>query len=38
MPPSTLSANRTAGLLLPWMESYARSLTDPDGPWAGFAR
>ena len=21
-----------------WVEAYARSLVDPDGPWAGFAR
>jgi len=26
------------GLLTLWAESYSRSLTDPDGPWAGFAR
>ncbi|WP_377266852.1 TetR/AcrR family transcriptional regulator [Peterkaempfera sp. SMS 1(5)a] len=26
------------GLLKLWVESYARSLTDPDGPWAAFAR
>ncbi|MEV7520486.1 TetR/AcrR family transcriptional regulator [Streptomyces sp. NPDC091371] len=26
------------GLLTLWVESYARSLVDPDGPWAGFAR
>ncbi|MER5688367.1 TetR/AcrR family transcriptional regulator [Streptomyces sp. NPDC002205] len=26
------------GLLTLWVESYARSLIDPDGPWAGFAR
>jgi AcrR family transcriptional regulator len=25
-------------LLILWLEVYARSLTDPDGPWAGFAR
>lgn len=24
-------------LLRLWVEAYARSLTDPDGPWAGFA-
>lgn len=24
-------------LLTVWLESYARSLVDPDGPWAGFA-
>jgi AcrR family transcriptional regulator len=33
-----LSAESHRGLLLLWVESYARSLTDPDGPWAGFAR
>ena len=26
------------GLLNLWMESYARSLVEPDGPWGGFAR
>lgn len=26
------------GLLTLWVESYARSLTEPDGPWADFAR
>jgi AcrR family transcriptional regulator len=25
-------------LLTLWLEAYARSLTEPDGPWAGFAR
>jgi AcrR family transcriptional regulator len=25
------------GLLCLWVEAYARSLTEPDGPWAGFA-
>jgi hypothetical protein len=25
------------GLLRLWLESYARSLVEPDGPWAGFA-
>ncbi|WP_406291745.1 TetR/AcrR family transcriptional regulator [Streptomyces sp. NBC_00624] len=25
------------GLLTLWVESYARSLIEPDGPWAGFA-
>ncbi len=24
-------------LLALWLEAYARSLTEPDGPWAGFA-
>jgi len=27
-----------AGLLRLWTEAYARSLTDPSGPWQGFAR
>jgi AcrR family transcriptional regulator len=27
-----------AGLLRLWTEAYARSLTDPSGPWADFAR
>ena len=26
------------GLLTLWLEGYARSLVDPTGPWAGFAR
>lgn len=25
-------------LLILWLEAYARSLTEPDGPWGGFAR
>jgi hypothetical protein len=25
-------------LLAVWVEGYARSLVDPDGPWSGFAR
>jgi AcrR family transcriptional regulator len=33
-----LSDEAHRGLLTLWVESYARSLTDPDGPWAGFAR
>ena len=33
-----LSDESHRGLLTLWTESYARSLTDPDGPWAGFAR
>jgi AcrR family transcriptional regulator len=33
-----LSDETHRGLLTLWTESYARSLTDPDGPWAGFAR
>lgn len=32
-----LSDQAHRGLLTLWVESYARSLTDPDGPWAGFA-
>jgi AcrR family transcriptional regulator len=35
---SWLSAERHRGLLTLWSESYARSLVEPDGPWAGFAR
>ena len=26
------------GLLTLWVEAYGRSLVEPDGPWAGFAR
>lgn len=33
-----LSDDTHRGLLTLWVESYARSLIDPDGPWAGFAR
>jgi AcrR family transcriptional regulator len=33
-----LTATEHRGLLRLWLESYARSLIDPDGPWAGFAR
>ncbi|WP_030805014.1 TetR/AcrR family transcriptional regulator [Streptomyces sp. NRRL F-2799] len=33
-----LSDDAHRGLLTLWVESYARSLTDPDGPWGGFAR
>ncbi len=33
-----LTAAEHRSLLRVWAESYARSLTDPDGPWAGFAR
>jgi AcrR family transcriptional regulator len=33
-----LSDERHRGLLTLWVESYARSLTDPDGPWARFAQ
>lgn len=33
-----LSDDAHRGLLTLWVESYARSLIDRDGPWAGFAR
>ncbi|MGS2614917.1 TetR/AcrR family transcriptional regulator [Micromonospora sp. LZ34] len=33
-----LSSPRHRRLLTLWAEAYARSLADPDGPWAGFAR
>ena len=33
-----LAADDHRGLLRLWTESYARSLVQPDGPWAGFAR
>jgi AcrR family transcriptional regulator len=33
-----LSAQRHRGLLRLWVESYARSLVEPEGPWGGFAR
>jgi len=32
-----LAAAEHRGLLMLWVEGYARSLIDPDGPWAGFA-
>ncbi|MEU2304604.1 TetR/AcrR family transcriptional regulator [Streptomyces sp. SCPE 10] len=32
-----LSDDAHRGLLKLWVESYARSLVEPDGPWAGFA-
>ncbi|MET8975609.1 TetR family transcriptional regulator [Streptomyces sp. NPDC004539] len=32
-----LSADTHRGLLTLWLESYSRSLTEPDGPWADFA-
>ena len=32
-----LSADEHRGLLTLWTESYARSLMEPGGPWAGFA-
>ncbi|WP_030221641.1 TetR family transcriptional regulator [Streptomyces bikiniensis] len=33
-----LAADAHRPLLRLWAEAYARSLVDPDGPWAGFAR
>ena len=33
-----LAAPEHRGLLTLWAQAYARSLTEPDGPWAGFAR
>jgi AcrR family transcriptional regulator len=33
-----LTADEHRGLLTLWTESYARSLIEPDGPWAGFAQ
>jgi AcrR family transcriptional regulator len=33
-----LVAKDHRALLTLWVEGYARSLTDPDGPWAGFAQ
>lgn len=35
---SWLAAGEHRALLVLWVEAYARSLIDPDGPWAGFAR
>lgn len=32
-----LTAPAHRGLLVLWVEAYARSLVDPHGPWAGFA-
>jgi AcrR family transcriptional regulator len=32
-----LAADERRGLLVLWTESYARALTEPRGPWAGFA-
>jgi hypothetical protein len=32
-----LAAPRHRPLATLWLESYARSLAEPDGPWAGFA-
>jgi AcrR family transcriptional regulator len=34
---SWLAAPEHRGLLRLWLESYARSLVEPEGPWAGFA-
>lgn len=33
-----LAADEHRPLLTLWVEGYARSLVDPEGPWAGFAR
>ena len=33
-----LSAPEHRPLLTLWVEAYARSLVEPDGPWGGFAR
>lgn len=33
-----LAADRHRGLLRLWVESYARSLIEPEGPWGAFAR
>lgn len=33
-----LAADQHRALLTLWVEAYARSLVDPDGAWAGFAR
>jgi len=33
-----LAADEHRALLKLWAEAYARSLVQPDGPWAGFAR
>ena len=32
-----LAAPDRRGLLTLWVEAYARSLVEPDGPWSGFA-
>ena len=32
-----LAAPERRGLLTLWVEAYARSLVEPDGPWGGFA-
>jgi AcrR family transcriptional regulator len=33
-----LAEPRRRAVLTLWVEAYARSLTEPDGPWSGFAR
>ncbi len=33
-----LAAPEHRPLLVLWLETYARSLVEPDGPWAGYAR
>ncbi|PWI15793.1 TetR family transcriptional regulator [Streptomyces sp. Act143] len=33
-----LSDDARRGLVALWVESYARSIMEPDGPWGGFAR
>jgi AcrR family transcriptional regulator len=33
-----LAAEQHRALLMLWVEGYARSLVEPDGPWADFAR
>jgi len=35
---SWLAAGEHRALMTLWVEGYARSLVDPDGPWSGFAR
>lgn len=35
---SWLAAEEHRALLTLWVEGYARSLTDPDGPWSDFAQ
>jgi AcrR family transcriptional regulator len=35
---SWLAASEHRGLLTLWVEGYAQSLVEPDGPWAGFAQ
>ena len=36
-PRPELAAAEHRALLTLWVEGYARSLVDPDGPWSGFA-